>query len=68
MRTLVDIPESDLNEIKKITKNRSEFVRKAIRLSLDAHRVPEDINQFFGMFAGEIEDGMAFQDRMRNEW
>jgi metal-responsive CopG/Arc/MetJ family transcriptional regulator len=69
MRTLIDIPEGDIQEIKKITPNRSEFVRKAIRMSLDSQRPPEsDIDQFFGIFSGNSEDGVAFQDRMRSEW
>jgi len=69
MRTLIDIPESDILEIKKITPNRSEFVRKAIRMSLDSHRPSNpDIDQFFGIFSANSEDGVAFQDRMRREW
>ena len=67
MRTLIDIPESDLLEIKKITKNRSAFVRKAIRMSLDSQKAV-DINQYFGIFADDPEDGLAFQKRMRSEW
>jgi len=67
MRTLIDIPESDLLEIKKITKNRSAFVRKAIRMSLDSQKAV-DINQYFGIFADDPEDGLAFQERMRSEW
>ncbi len=67
MRTLIDIPESDLLEIKKITNNRSEFVRKAIRMSLDSQKKP-DIDRYFGIFADDPEDGLAFQERMRSEW
>jgi metal-responsive CopG/Arc/MetJ family transcriptional regulator len=69
MRTLIDIPEEDLKAIKKITNNRSDFVRKAIRLSLQQQQAPApDISRFFGMFPEIAEDGMAFQDRMRSEW
>jgi len=67
MQVSIDIPEPDLWEIMQITKDRSDFIRKAIRSALDAHRKP-DINQFFGMCADDPEDGMAFQNRMRSEW
>ncbi len=71
MRTLIDIPEEDLAEIKRITQtqgiSRAEYVRRAIRAELQ-RRSATDRSRFFGVFAADPEDGVAFQDRMRSEW
>jgi metal-responsive CopG/Arc/MetJ family transcriptional regulator len=71
MRTLVDIPEEDLERLAKATKqqgiSRAEFVRRAIKASLQS-RPAADLSKYFGIWADNPEDGQAFQDRMRAEW
>jgi hypothetical protein len=71
MRVLIDIPEEDLKQVAKVTReqgiSRAEFVRRAIKSSLEA-KPPSDLSEFFGIFKDNPEDGLAFQERMRSEW
>ena len=77
MRTLIDIPEEDIEKIKKITDqegiSRAEYVRRAIKTSLQPIEKP-DRDEFFGMWGktrgknGRLEDGVAYQQRLRAEW
>jgi metal-responsive CopG/Arc/MetJ family transcriptional regulator len=74
MRILIDIPEEDLKLLndaaRKLKVSRAEFVRQAIRTSLEPHR-QKMTHEYFGAWtkAGiPAEDGQAYQDRMRSEW
>ena len=71
MRILVDIPESDLKLLdqisKRLEKSRAQFIREAIASSLSPYRRKMD-HSAFGLLAGRVEDGLAFQERMRAEW
>ena len=37
------------------------------KIALNSQPSP-DINQFFGLFADTLEDGVSFQNRVRSEW
>jgi len=71
MRTLVDIPEDDiemLNELSAARRvSRSELVRSAIALYLRANG-NDLVDDAFGLWAGRKEDGLAYQKRLRSEW
>ena len=71
MRTLVDIPEDDLKLLNTVTKklgiSRAEFVRRAVATSLAPHRRKMD-HAAFGLWTSHPEDGLAYQQRMRQEW
>ncbi len=71
MRTLVDIPEDDLKLLKELSAkegvSQAELVRRAIEVSLAPHRAKKLLDGF-GLWAGKAEDGLAYQERMRNEW
>jgi len=71
MRTLVDIPENDiemLNELSAARRvSRSELVRSAITLYLRANG-SDLTDAAFGLRAARKEDGLAYQKRMRSEW
>lgn len=71
MRVLVDIPEEDLDDLKRATKklgiSRAEFVRRAVANSLAPHRKKMD-HSAFGLWADHAEDGLAYQERIREEW
>jgi metal-responsive CopG/Arc/MetJ family transcriptional regulator len=72
MRTLVDIPESELEALAAICKaeklSRAAVIRKAIAAYIAQHR-PDDLadDAAFGSW-GPGEDGLAYQERLRSEW
>lgn len=70
MRTIVDLPEKDLNAIKALAKreniSQAEAVRRAVHCYLEADRV-EPLDEAFGLW-GCREDGLAYQHTLRDEW
>jgi metal-responsive CopG/Arc/MetJ family transcriptional regulator len=71
VRTLVDIPEEDLAVIQNVTEtlgiSRAEFVRRAVTASLVPYREARQ-REAFGILAGKVEDGVAYQQKLRSEW
>jgi metal-responsive CopG/Arc/MetJ family transcriptional regulator len=73
MRTLIDIPDDQIAELNKLAKtekvSRAALVRRAIADLLKARRRPSDdaIAASFGI-RPDMEDGLAFQERLRSEW
>ncbi len=73
MRTLVNIPEQDLELLNAISKSeqisRAEIVRRAIAEYLALHKGKDSgIDEAFGLWTERAEDGLAYQERMRGEW
>jgi metal-responsive CopG/Arc/MetJ family transcriptional regulator len=75
MRTLVDIPDEDLEllngVVKSLSISRAEFVRRAIAHSLATHRdaqIKKAREAAFGLLAGSSVDGVEYQERIRQEW
>lgn len=70
MRTLVDIPDQQIEELAAISAaskiSRAEVIRRAIAAYLDEHRASAE--SAFGIWKGTAEDGLAYQERMRSEW
>ena len=73
MRTLVDIPENQIADLgvlcHKKGLSRAEIIRRAIKSYLKQHK-PEKINAF-GLWknnSSENEDGLEYQNNLRNEW
>ena len=71
MRTLVDIPDHDLELLTSVAHSlnlsRAELIRRAIADSLAQHRTRMD-HAAFGIWAGKKVDGLKYQQRMREEW
>jgi metal-responsive CopG/Arc/MetJ family transcriptional regulator len=71
MRILVDVPDPDLElldvVIKKRAIARSEFIRQAITTSLLPYRQKMN-HSAFGAWSGMAEEGLAYQEKMRDEW
>ena len=73
MRTLVDIPDDQLEELTKLAErekvSRASLVRKAVADLLASKRQAHDdaIDAAFGI-RPDMEDGLAYQERLRNEW
>ena len=71
MRTLIDVPESDLKVLNQLSRaakvSRAELVRRAIRAYLEEHNVAGRSGAF-GLWKDTQEDGLAYQERLRAEW
>lgn len=70
MRSLVNIPDSQIEVLKTICQaqkiSRAELVRQAITSYIDLHKPASD--QAFGLWKDRHTDGMAYQDKVRAEW
>ena len=71
MRTLVDIPDGQLEELGMICKkkdlSRAEVVRRAVAAFIERNRVYQPA-QAFGLWRKSAEDGLEYQARVRSEW
>ena len=73
MRTLVDIPDDQLQELTRLAErekvSRASLVRCAIADLLASRRKSkgEGIAAAFGI-RPDMEDGLAYQERSRSEW
>ncbi len=75
MRTLVDIPDDQIEELNRLAErekvSRAALVRKAISDLLKSKRLPgkdDALAASFGLWADMEEDGLAYQERLRSEW
>lgn len=74
MRTLIDLTPEQIDALAKLGKargrSRAALVREAVAEYLD-RRQPGQLDEAFGLWregAGESEDGIAYQNRLRAEW
>jgi metal-responsive CopG/Arc/MetJ family transcriptional regulator len=71
MRTLVDIPEQDLNALDALRTrrgvSRAELIRAAIGDYL-ARNPRVEGNAAFGLWQERPADGVEYQRRVRDEW
>lgn len=71
MRTIVDLPETQIEALKALGGprglSRAELVRRAVAEYLARHR-PEGEGTAFGLWRDRGEDGRRYQERLRREW
>jgi metal-responsive CopG/Arc/MetJ family transcriptional regulator len=73
MRTLVDIPDDQIAELNRLAErekvSRAALVRRAIADLLTSKRQTrqEVLDATFGI-RPDMEDGLAYQERLRSEW
>ena len=71
MRTLVDLPESELKELSELGRrqgqSRAALIREAVGAYLAAQRQMRAVDAF-GLWAAQRPDGLALQRRLRREW
>lgn len=75
MRTLIDLPREQIDALAKLGEvrgsSRAALVREAVAEYLSKHQ-PGDFAESFGLWRadkrGELEDGVAYQERLRAEW
>lgn len=72
MRTIIDLPDRQVDALKRISRSRklsrAELIRQAVERYLQEHLPARD--EAFGLWKreGPRVDGVAFQRRLRREW
>ncbi len=71
MRTIVDLPDEQIEALKRISdtvhSSRAELVRRAIDEYLARH-LPAQDDDAFGVWKKRKIDGVVFQKHARDEW
>ena len=70
MRTIVDIPEAQIEVLGRICQEDKISRAEAIRRAIDAYskqRQPS-IRTAFGLWRERKRDGLEYEDRLRKEW
>lgn len=71
MRTIIDLPADQLNQLEAICRSeqisRAEAIRRAVAL-LVRHRRASSPHPAFGLWRGHAESGLEYQERLRAEW
>ncbi len=70
MRTLVDLPDTELEELTAMSRSRktsrAELIRQAVAGFLAQNRA--GVDESFGLWKGRSVDGVEYQRRLRDEW
>ena len=70
MRTIVDIPPAQIQQLEELCHregiSRAEAVRRAISLFVEEHGTLPDAA--FGMWKGRGHEGVRYQQALRGEW
>ena len=71
MRTIVDIPEQQIEALKAMSEreglSRAELMRRAVAEYL-AHHQGETDEAAFGLWKKHGRDGLKYQQQLRAEW
>lgn len=71
-RTLVGLSDQDLLALDSlsVTKrvSRAELIRQAVSQYIDKFKAEPTPDAAFGLWARREEDGLAYQQRLRQEW
>lgn len=70
MRTIIDLPDAQLEGLARICQrdgiSRAEVIRRAVATYLESQPIEE--HSAFGLWKHRGEDGLDYQDRIRQEW
>ncbi|MBW2262214.1 MAG: ribbon-helix-helix protein, CopG family [Deltaproteobacteria bacterium] len=70
MRTIIDIPDADIQRLSSICKaegiSRAEAVRRAVKLYLEGHLAGE--GEAFGLWKDRDIDALEYERALREEW
>lgn len=70
MRTLVDIPEDELEALTSLSRSRrvsrAELIRQAVAGFLAQNKA--GLEDSFGLWKGRGVDGVEYQEKLRREW
>ena len=75
MRTLVDLPDEQIAILAEMgreqKKSRAALVREGVGKLIDDYRETRRlaaIEATFGVWKDKVEDGLEYQNRLRDEW
>jgi metal-responsive CopG/Arc/MetJ family transcriptional regulator len=70
MRTLVDLPEGELEQLNLLSKarrvSRAALIRQAVAGYLEQNKT--GLENSFGLWKKKSVDGVKYQERLRREW
>jgi hypothetical protein len=70
MRTLVDIPEGELEQLTVLSRSRNvsraELIRQAVSGFLSENKA--GLESSFGLWKKRAVDGVKYQEQLRREW
>ncbi len=70
MRTLVDLPELELEQLNALSRerrvSRAELIRQAVSGYLEQNKT--GLEGSFGLWKAKGVDGVRYQDKLRSEW
>ena len=71
MRTIIDLPDHQLDSLAELCRqgriSRAEAIRRAVALYINKHAAA-DKDEAFGLWRGRKVEGVAYQRRLRREW
>ena len=71
MRTIVDLPDSQVEALKRMADaaqlSRAELMRRAVAEYLARHQ-PKEKDEAFGVWKTRMIDGIDYQELSRAEW
>ncbi|MBV9248078.1 MAG: ribbon-helix-helix protein, CopG family [Acetobacteraceae bacterium] len=71
MKTLVDIPDTEIRALRelclRVNQPRAALIREAISEYVQRHQLPQ-AEEAFGSWGHETVDGLAYQEQVRAEW
>jgi len=71
MRTIIELPQDQLTDLdahcRRENLSRAEAIRRAVAAML-AERSSTDVAAAFGLWRDREIDGLAEQNRLRDEW
>lgn len=71
MRTMIEVPKEVLDRLTEIGARhklpRAEIIRRALFTYLEQHS-PACEDKAFGLWQNRLEDGLAYQNKVRDEW
>jgi metal-responsive CopG/Arc/MetJ family transcriptional regulator len=70
MRTLVDLPEAELEQLNVLSRarkvSRAELIRQAVAGYLEQNKTGFEASS--GLWKKKAVDGVAYQESLRGEW
>ena len=70
MRTLVDLPEAELERLNLLSRerrvSRAELIRQAVSGYLEQNKT--GLEDSFGLWKAKGVDGVRYQEKLRSEW
>ena len=71
MRTLIDLPDTQIRALaalcERVNQPRAVLIREAVAEYLDRHAATT-ADAAFGLWGPETMDGLAYQEKVRDEW